>query len=942
MKENPLLRIRSLGQSIWLDSLRRRLLTPGELDRSIREDGLRGVFLDISWLEKALTGTHEYNAVLNRMSRGQSQAGLYRSLIVEDARLAADLLRPVHDRTLGRDGFVTVPLKVNTEADLKTWVEDAADLWQAIERSNVLLGIPGTEDARLLLRQLIAEGMNAGVILIFSLDHYREVAEAYIDGMEDRESQGKPLDRIASIAAFSISPIDMLVDFSLEGMMNQAEDAVSEAARAMRGLTGISVAHAAYRIYRDVFRGERFRRLANKGARSQRLVWTDIAAGRPGYPDLFYMEELVAPETVSALNLELLNAYRERGSPEPRLEAFGDDARLVLDRLPLTGNELGEVTARLEEEGLRRLAVNQERLHASLKSATEGRTRPFVDRQSFMLGDYEGAVGRRAEKMERADFSERFWRKDSTLWRNGGFRAAIRNGMGWLHVPEKTAGYTDRLFDFLDEMHHEGYDQLIHMGIGGSSLAPLVFQRVFPAAAKALEPNILDTNDPAAILETERNVRVNKALFILASKSGHTAEPLALDAYFFGRMHSVKGEAAADHFAVITDPDGPLEQVARERSYRRVFYGFPDVGGRYSVFSNFGLVPAALMGLNISGLIDRALAMMYACSPGTPLHENPGLLLGTALGELALAGRDKVTLVMPRSIAAFGLWLEQLLAESSGKDGVGLLPVAGESLGDPSVYGNDRVFVHFRDGKDTAAESSVEALRRVGHPVISLEIEGPIDLGHEFYRWELATAVACSILDVNPFDQPDVQLSKEYTNRLLADLRRGIQIFQENPSNVEAPLRFYGDVPALGSRSLLRDFFGKSRKGDYIAIQAFVTETAGTDQALDRLRLRLRDSLGVATTVGYGPRFLHSTGQFHKGGPNTGLFLQLTADDIEDMALPGVSYTFGEFRRAQAMGDLEALRARGRRVLRIHLGEDVGAGLTALEQLMEPVLARSL
>jgi len=372
-----------------------------------------------------------------------------------------------------------------------------------------------------------------------------------------------------------------------------------------------------------------------------------------------------------------------------------------------------------------------------------------------------------------------------------------------------------------------------------------------------------------------------------------------------------------------------------------VFLNFTDIGGRYSALSYFGLLPAALMGVDVGELLVRALRMRYACSPEVPASENPGLALGATLGELGLRGRNKVTFLMPEALATFGMWLEQLLAESTGKEGTGLLPVTGEPIGDPSVYGDDRLFVHFRlknaadrnPKADEALDRGVDALREAGHPVVTIEMEDLLDLGQEFFRWEIATAIAGAILGINAFNQPNVQESKDNTDRLLDVYKREGQLPEEDPALVEEPLVLYAENGAHQSiAEALADFFGKAQPQDYVALMAYLTEDQDTEQALQEMRVYLRDKLHLATTLGYGPRFLHSTGQLHKGGPNTGLFVQLTADDAEDVPLPGQPYSFGTLKRAQALGDLQSLRKHGRRVVRIHLGSDVQQGLAALQK----------
>ena len=555
-------------------------------------------------------------------------------------------------------------------------------------------------------------------------------------------------------------------------------------------------------------------------------------------------------------------------------------------------------------------------------------------RQRIALGPYERAVCERIEALEAADFGARLWRKDPSLWSaDSRVQASIRNALGWLDVAAKMEERLPEIASFVEEAGEAGFRHVVHMGMGGSSLAPLVFERTFARAEGGLALHVLDSTDPATVLAIEREVPLAETLFIVASKSGTTAEPNAFGEYFFERMKSLKGARAGENFAAITDPGTALEALARERGFRRTFLNFADIGGRYSALSYFGLVPIALFGVNVREVLARARAIVRACGPGVPIGRSPGALLGAALGELGRLGRDKLTLLVSDRIATFALWLEQLIAESTGKEGKGLLPVAGEPAGEPALYGEDRVFARLRlaGEPEDAADRAASALGRAGHPVITIEIRDPLDIASEFYRFEIATAVAGAVLGINPFDQPNVQESKSNTDRLLGEVRRGGSLPEERPALSEGPLGVFADGAGPTLATTLGRFFAGARPGDYVAILAYLTENDATERVLQRVRTRVRDGLRLATTVGYGPRLLHSTGQFHKGGPNTGLFIQLTAGDTVDARIPGQPYTFGTFKRAQALGDLEALRRHGRRAIRVHLGPDT-RGLEALER----------
>lgn len=553
-------------------------------------------------------------------------------------------------------------------------------------------------------------------------------------------------------------------------------------------------------------------------------------------------------------------------------------------------------------------------------------------------------LDKRIEQLEQEAFSRRLWQKDAGLWKRDEpeQQRTILQSLGWLDVPEAMQKKVGEIQAFVKEIKEAGFTHVVHMGMGGSSLAPLVFQQLFRPGPDGLPLIVLDTTDPFTVATLDQRVDIASTLFIVASKSGTTAEPLAFCDYFYDRVRAVKGQDAGENFVAITDPGSPLVTAGQQRGFRRTFDNFPDIGGRYSALSYFGLLPAALMGLDVNRLIVNALKMRAACGAGVEVRENPGIMLGATMGEMARAGRDKVTFLMPDNLAALGMWLEQLIAESTGKEGTGLLPVADEPAGPPLVYGNDRLFVYMfiRGAVDQELADRVAVLQRADLPVVTIELREAYDVTEEFFRWEVATACAGAVLGINPFDQPNVQESKDVTNAILGDAGRGVQGREDQPAAVDGPLRFFGTGPAGDARLLLWDFLSEGGAGEYVCLQAYLPETPATDRLLRSIRLLVRDNLRAATTSGYGPRFLHSTGQFHKGGPNTGLFIQLTAKDPIDLAIPGRPYTFGAFKHAQARGDLEALTRHGRRTMRIDLGDNVGKGLEHLRALVAEALSK--
>ena len=552
----------------------------------------------------------------------------------------------------------------------------------------------------------------------------------------------------------------------------------------------------------------------------------------------------------------------------------------------------------------------------------------------YQLGQYQSAVEAEVAALNNQNFTPRFWEKDATLWtQDAAAQDSIRSFMGWLRSPEVMLKAVPEITDFAHEVQQAGFQHVVVMGMGGSTMAPIVFQRCFQQGSQGLPLSILDTTDPGTVAALEATLPLEHTLFIVASKSGTTAEPLAFGDYFYDKVKAIKGERAGENFVAITDPGSKFVTQAKAEGYRHVFLNFAEVGGRFSALTYFGLVPAALYGLDIATLIQGGVDMMGNCGANGPVAGNPGLQLGTALGVLAKQGRDKLTLITPPELSSVGLWLEQLLAESTGKEGKGILPVAGEPLGTPDEYGTDRVFVYlgYENVADQDNQQKLQALEQAGHPVITIRLREALELGSEFYRWEIAVAVVGIVLAINPFDQPNVQAAKTATDALMKVVtEQGKLPAAGEPAATQDGVSYYTSVAGPDAAGVLQAFFAQAQPGDFMTLQAYLHESDKLNEELAQFRKLVQDKLRIATTSGYGPRFLHSTGQYHKGGPNKGLFVQFTADHPQDLPLPGRSYTFGTFENAQAQGDLEALHKYDRRTLHLHLGPNPEQGLQSV------------
>jgi transaldolase/glucose-6-phosphate isomerase len=946
---NPLRELREYGQSVWLDYIRRHLITSGELQRFVAADGLSGVTSNPSIFEKALVGSSDYNDFLAGAAKqqGQDAMSLYEDFAVADVQQAADVLRQVYDQTQRRDGYVSLEVSPYLAHDTQGTLRDARRLWNKVGRENVMIKVPATPEGIPAVRQLISEGINVNVTLLFARESYEAVAEAYLAGLEAAAAQGGDLARTASVASFFVSRIDTAVDALLAARLAGAPAAEKGRLRGLLGKTAIASAKLAYRAFREIHRGKRWRALAEKGAQVQRLLWASTSTKVPSYRDVLYVEELIGPETVNTMPPATMDAFRDHGRPRPSLEEDLEGAFTALDTLAQVGISLKEVTDKLLDDGVRLFADAFDRLLSAVEEKRRGALGSAMDRMTWRLSEpLMPLVSETLEEWRVRGKVRRLWARDASLW-TGGDEAVW---LDWLSIAEDQRAQADCFRAIAAETQAGGFAHAVLLGMGGSSLCPEVLATTFGPQAGFPQLLVLDSTDPVQIRALEAKIDPAKTLFIVSSKSGSTLEPRIFKDYFYDRVQRTVGpEEAGRRFIAITDPGSQLERDAEADGFRRVCHGLPGIGGRYSALSNFGMVPAAIMGLDVPQLLDRAEVMVHACASCVPPAENPGVVLGAILGTLARKGRDKVSLVASPPLASLGAWLEQLLAESTGKGGKGLIPVDGERLGPPDVYGADRLFVYLRTDRaaDPAQDSAVETLEKAGQPVVRIAIADPGDLGQEFFRWEIATAVAGSLLGINAFNQPDVEASKVATRKLTAAYEAAGALPAETPILEENGVRLFTDeknaaalAAAAGNDRTLRGYVkahvDRLGPGDYFALLAYVERNRRHCDLLQAIRHTIRDSKRVATCLGFGPRFLHSTGQAYKGGPNTGVFLQITCADAQDLPVPGHNYSFAVVKAAQARGDFQVLIERGRRALRVHLGPDVSSGLATLHDAIFP------
>ncbi|TRZ98267.1 MAG: bifunctional transaldolase/phosoglucose isomerase [Nitrospiraceae bacterium] len=947
---NPLVQLREFGQSPWYDYIRRGLITSGELKALVDHDGLMGVTSNPSIFEKAIGGSTDYNQALKQIASSvTSIKDIYETLAVRDIQDATDLLYPVYEQSQTRDGYVSLEVSPDLAYNTQGTIDEAVRLHKAVGRENVMIKVPGTQEGLPAIEHLLSLGINVNVTLLFSVEVYEQVAWAYVSGVEKLAARGGDVKKIASVASFFISRIDTLVDSLLEAKLKEAAAPMDKAAlQSLMGKVAIANARMAYLKFQEVFYGPRFEALREKGAKVQRLLWGSTGTKNPKFPDTYYVDELIGPDTVNTMPAATFNAFREHGRLRYSLVEGIEEARETMDLLADCKIDIQEVSRKLLADGVRLFLDSFGQLMGVISRKREELLGPKLDQQTFALGPLEGRVQAKLRELRQTGFVRKLWAKDPSLWhRDPVHQKIIRNALGWLHVTEQQVHHLPRIKGAAESIRAAGFKHALLLGMGGSSLCPEVFRMTFGVVPGYPELHVLDSTVPAQVRSFEKRVDLAKTLCIVASKSGSTTEPLVFYRYFFDRMRQVKGDKAGENFIAITDPGSMLESLAQKSKFRDILPGVPDIGGRYSALSNFGIVPAAIMGVNVEHLLYRAERMRHSCDSCVPPEDNPGVLLGVAMGELARQGRDKITLITSPAIGALGAWMEQLIAESTGKEGKGIVPIDDEPLGAPEVYGADRFFAYIRysGGADAAQDAKVTALEKAGHPVVRIELTDLINLGEEFFLWEVATAVAGSLLGINAFDQPNVQESKDYTKNFLDEYKKNGRLPEEEPVLTADGVKIYGDAASRealkGASTLdaaLKSHLARVKAGDYVALNAYVERTDASHQALQGMRLRVRDKKKVATTLGYGPRFLHSTGQLHKGGPNSGVFIQITSDDAQDLPIPGEPYTFGVLKAAQALGDFVCLGKRNRRAIRVHLGADVETGLKKLQAAVEKVL----
>ncbi len=974
----PVFEAHAKGQSIWLDNISRDLLLSGELRRWVEYEGIRGVTSNPSIFEKAIVKTSDYDPATRALiAQGASDAlDVFEKLAVADIQLGCDVLRPVWEESGGRDGFVSLEVSPHLASDTEGTIAEAHRLAKAVTRDNLLIKVPATPEGIPAIQALIADGISINVTLLFAIDAYQAVHQAYLTGLETRLARGLSVSGIASVASFFISRIDAAVGQQIEAALeNETSEERRKRLTALHAKVAIANAKLAYATFLETLAGDRWARLAAAGADPQRVLWASTGTKDPALPKTLYVDELIGNLTVNTLPDATLAAFRAEGRVRDALgsdpEPLKAEAQAVLSELDALGISLKEITDGLLTKGCALFSDAFDGLLLSVETKRQQLVGSALSSTRYSLGDLQSDAYAAGQSWQEEGQSRMLWNRKASIFSG----ADEARWMGWLDLPQAAPEVAIGSAALREAIRSHEADTVVVIGMGGSSLWPAVLGRTFHRAAdhgaadgsnearRSRELRVLDTTVPDAVRSIVGDLDLERCLFFVCSKSGSTIETSALFEFVYARLVQAVGkDVAGRHFVAITDPGSALEALATEKRFLGVALGKPDVGGRFSALSPFGLLPAEAMGLDPEALLARVRTMSAACAPFVSPELNPGVGLGTTLGVLARQGRDKLTLSVSPEIDAFTGWIEQLIAESTGKGGQGIVPISGEVLAEPGRYANDRLFVDIALAGDTTTADRnrrLEALEAAGHPVVRIEIADPLDLVQEVFRWQIATVVAGALLDLNPFDQPDVEAAKIASRERMIQAGQGGRLpTQKADLEAEGIRLFVAPAlrPAIRSadgdvQSLLKALLESLEATDTFVINAFLEDSASTRATLQSLREAVGTSRHVATSLSFGPRYLHSMGQLQKGGPNriVGLQLWQSADaragarnasaHPEALAIPGIGGDFDTLVEAQAAGDFDVLCDRDRRMIGIDVGSDPAATLARLTHWIDRALA---
>ncbi len=936
LKKLPSFDLHAAGQSPWLDSISRKLLDSGTLKKYVNEKGLLGVTSNPAIFQKAISSGEGYEKDARKMFRaGKSVLEVYDALTISDIQRACDLFLSVYKKSNREHGYVSLEVLPVLAYRAEETLAEARRLFKLVKRPNLMIKVPATAAGIPVVEQLIADGINVNITLMFSLQDYRNVIEAYLRGLERRLKAKKPLNVVHSVASVFVSRIDVAVDQKLDALIKDNQDAEKLVLlQNLKGKAAVSNSKLIYQEFKSILQSSRWQKLSKAGAFAQKVLWASTSTKNPAYPTLCYVEPLVGRETVNTLPEPTWEAVLEQGKIKANAVEEGvTEARAVVDRLRAFGINVDAICGDLQTAGVKLFEQAFEDLMRTLElKKIESSAKVRAPKVTYTLPEeISESVKSAVDLSVQDDLHARWIKKDTSLWSvEEGHIKVINNRLGWVEICDKILSRVYEIDLLRAKLLSRGIRDVVLLGMGGSSLAAEVFSIVLPKiSTPALKFHLLDTTDPQAIAAVEAKINLKKAFFLVASKSGGTIETVSQFQYFYGRVSKAYRGAKKEtgsHFMAITDPGSGLQQLAKENQFEAIFLNPSDIGGRYSALSFFGLMTAGLCGLDMRSAINDARAALEEMRTEKNLTKNPGIYLGIVLGQLADADVNKLTFWTTPKLRILGDWAEQLIAESTGKQGKGIVPIVGEQTFDPKAYGRDRYFVVLKEpGKKVAAlDKAVKAVRKAGFPVIEIQWSNWSNVGGEILKFEIATSIASSLMGINPFDEPNVKESKDMTGALLSDLAAGKSWPQPKP------ILNFSAKPSSQDQKTLSDYLGEVKQGDYVAILGYFERNAKTIAAMDKLQSYLAQELKVPVLYGFGPRYLHSIGQLYKGGPRTGRFIELFVKDSKKLDVPGAGYTFSQLKQAQALGDYQAFSSKNIPVLAVQFGANPIAGVQTL------------
>jgi len=916
--DHPLLELQRLGQSPWHDNIHRGLLTSGTLARMVRDGDVTGLTSNPTIFEQAIAKGSDYDdALATLVAAGRKAEQIVDTLVIEDIKAAADVFLPVFQRSGRRDGFVSIEVAPTLAHDTEATMREAKRLWRAVNRPNLMVKIPATRAGLPAIAEAIASGINVNVTLIFSLERHAAVMDAYMTGLERRQEAGMHLDRIASVASFFVSRIDTLVDTLLEAKIGAATGERRSQLERLRGKAAIAQAKTAYQLFRTTFAQERFTRLARDGARLQRPLWASTSTKNPAYPDVYYVDALVGPDSVNTLPPQTLAAYKDHGHPEGRIDQALEKAHQVLTELAAAGIDMAAVTAQLEDEGVAAFA----RSWTSLLEVV-GTRREALRQQAriqLALGPAQRSVERALATLSADRVGERLARRDATLWpsADGAVPAGLGERLGWLGQAGAARAIAGAARALADAVRADGVSSVVVCGEPALLAPAVVLRRAFGLARGGCELTVVEGTEPTAVQAALRRHDPTRTAWVLVGASAEGTVPRALLHVVWPRVEAVVGDRAGAHFVALAARGSGLERAARERGFRAVVEIPADGEARCAPLSALGLVPLALLGHDLDRFVERAERMAAACGPAVPAAHNPALHLGALLGALAAAGRDKLTLVAPERLAGFAAWIGQLLAAVTAGAERPIVPVLGEALGPPALYGKDRLFVQLRLG--TASDRTLATVVRAGQPAVIVKLADGFDLAAEMVRWTLAAAVACRVLGSVPAEVSAIR-------PLAPGIRRHLDEVTRAGGAAEAPA-LSPLAPDFATR--VASHLAAARGRRWVALLALLHPSPKRDALLADLRKAIRKRFGVATVLGVGVRGIETVAPLLSSGSTAAVPILLTAGSGDDVQVPGEPWTLGALELAHALALADTLADHRRALLRIDLGRQPDPALAA-------------